>query len=338
MRAIHLTGLSLAACLLSSLLFIQAAAAEPSVDTVYALKGSIVKVHTVTTKGGQGVGSGVVVAENTVATNCHVLADSNGINVTASGEFYLPEAVQEDWRHDVCILRFRFLPLKPAQLGDSDRLQYEQSVFSIGFPGGPPKPLTTYGQIKALYPMDDSFVIRTSASFIMGASGSPIFDDDGKLLGMNTVKSPGRHAYYYGVPVNWIKQAMKLPEKSLIGEPGTPFWDVQEDLRPYFMRVVIPMQNGEWKDLKQIAQAWIRHDTANLEARYYAALAAEKLGETEKARSEYQAVVAINPRHTGSMVGLGRIAGKAGDKAEVARIGLLLQDLDKDSVEALQTP
>lgn len=337
MRAIRVTRWALPIWLLACLVS-HYAYAEPSVDTVYALKGSIVKVHTVTTKGGQGVGSGVVVAENTVATNCHVLADSNGINVTSSGEFYLPEAVQEDWRHDVCILRFRFLPLKPAQLGDSDRLQYEQSVFSIGFPGGPPKPLTTYGHIKALYPMDGSFIIRTSASFIMGASGSPIFDDEGKLLGMNTVKSPGRNAYYYGVPVNWIKQAMTLPEKPLISEPGTPFWDAPEDLRPYFMRVVIPMQNGEWKDLKQIAQAWLKQEPANLEARYYAALAAENLGETDTARAGYQAILAINPRHSSSMVGLGRIAGKAGDQAEVARLSLLLQDLDKDSLEALNRP
>jgi serine protease Do len=334
MRAILLAGLTLTV----SLLIAQVAWAEPSTDTVYYLKASIVKVNTVTNKGGQGVGSGVVVAENTVATNCHVLADSNGINVTASGEFYLPIAVQEDWRHDVCILRFQFLPLKPAQLGDSDQLQYEQSVFSIGFPGGPPKPLTTYGQIKALYPMDGSFVIRTSASFIMGASGSPIFDDEGKLLGMNTVKSPGRHAYYYGVPVNWIKQAMKLPERPLIGEPGTPFWDAQEDLRPYFMRVVLPLQNGEWTDLKQIAQAWVQQEPSNLEARYYLALAAERLGETEQARAGYKGILAVNARHTASMGGLGRIANKAGDQAEAARLSLLIQGLDKDSLESLSAP
>jgi serine protease Do len=333
MRAIFL-----ASTYLLTLLTAQAALAEPSVDTVYNLKASIVKVNTVTRNGGQGVGSGVVVAENTIATNCHVLADSNGINVTASGEFYLPTAVQEDWAHDVCILRFQYLPLKPAKLGDSDQLQYEQSVFSIGFPGGPPKPLTTYGQIKALYLMDGSYVIRTSASFIMGASGSPIFDDEGKLLGMNTVKSPGRHAYYYGVPVNWIKQAMKLPENPIVGQPGTPFWDAPEDKRPYFMRVVLPLQNKEWGDLQQIAQAWLKGEPDNLEAMYYVALATENLGDQQQAKAGYEAILALNARHTSSMLGLGRLAKQAGNQTELARLSLLLEDLDKDSVEALKGP
>ena len=328
MRAIALAGL----CLIAA----HAARAEPAVDTVYKLKGSIVKVNTVTNKGGQGVGSGVVIAENLVATNCHVLADSNGINVTASGEFYIPVGVREDWRHDVCILRFQFLPLKTAELGDSDRLQYEQSVFSIGFPGGPPKPLTTYGQIKALYPMDGSYVIRTSASFIMGASGSPIFDDTGRLLGMNTVKSPGKHAYFYGVPVNWIKQAMQLPEHPLVSQPGTPFWVVAEDQRPYFMRVVLPLQNKAWRDLQQIARAWLKQEPANLEAQYYVALAAENLGQAQEAQTGYQAVLAANARHSASLLGLGRIANQSGDQAEVARLSLLLKDLDEDSAEALK--
>lgn len=329
MRAIH----CLILCLIAA-----TAWADPSVDTVYGLKGSIVKVNTVTNKGGQGVGSGVVIAENLVATNCHVLADSNGINITAAGEFYIPVGVREDWRHDVCILRFQFLPLKPAQLGDSDQLQYEQSVFSIGFPGGPPKPLTTYGQIKALYPMDGSYVIRTSASFIMGASGSPIFDDEGHLLGMNTVKSPGKHAYFYGVPVNWIKQALNLPEHPLVSRPGTPFWDAAEDLRPYFMRVVLPLQNKSWKELKQIAETWAKQEPGNLEPQYYMALAAENLGDLLEAQAGYRAILARNARHTGSMLGLGRMANKTGDRTEAARLSMLLQALDKESAETLRTP
>jgi serine protease Do len=43
--------------------------AEPSPELIYNLKGTVVKIHTVTSSGGQGSGSGVVVAENLVATN-----------------------------------------------------------------------------------------------------------------------------------------------------------------------------------------------------------------------------------------------------------------------------
>src|SRR5690348_17878592 len=91
------------------------AVAEPSLDTVYKLKGSIVKINTVTKSDGHGVGSGVVVAENYVATNCHVLASANGVNVTAFGETYSPVAIKEDWRHDVCLLKVDYLPLRSEE-------------------------------------------------------------------------------------------------------------------------------------------------------------------------------------------------------------------------------
>lgn len=311
--------------------------AEPSADVVYNLKGSVAQIHTVTNSGGHGVGSGVVVAENHIATNCHVLANANGINAIALGDTFTPVAIQEDWRHDICILRFEYLPLKPAILGSDEPPQYEQSVFSISFPGGSPKPLTTYGNIKALYPLDDGFIIRTSASFILGASGSPIFDDQGELLGLNTFKSPGHNGFFYGVPVKWVKQLLAAPENSQISQPGKPFWDAPEDQRPYLMRVVLPTQNEEWSDLKAIAQAWVNKEPNNAEAYYYLGLAQQNLGEAEQAQRQYQQSVKLNPRHTASLLALGKIAAKQGNQAEVQRLSLLLKDLDSAAVEELKT-
>lgn len=324
MRRIPILFVGLAA------IFGTSAAAEPSPEMAFKLKGSIVKIHTVTKTGGHGVGSGVVVAKDHVATNCHVLADAAGVNVTARGETYRPSAIKEDWPHDVCLLRVDYLPLTPAELGDSEGLQYEQPVFSIGFPGGPVKPQTTHGHIKALYPMDDSFIIRTSSSFIMGASGSAIFDDSGKLVGLNTVKSPGKgqHAYYYGVPVKWIKQLMQAPEQQKIGLPGTPFWDAPQNHWPYFMRVVEPLQNGSWAELKVIAETWATEEPENAEAHYYLGLAQQNLGEAIEAHKQYSKVMNLNSRHTSALRALSILAAQMGDHAEVQRLSLRLKELD----------
>lgn len=310
--------------------------AGPSADLVYSLKGSVAKIHTITKSGGHGVGSGVVVAENHIATNCHVLANANGINATALGDTFSPVAIQEDWRHDICILRFEYLPLKPVALGDNEQPQYEQPVFSIGFPGGPPKPLTTYGNIKALYPLEDGFIMRVSASFILGASGSPIFDDEGKLLGLNTFKSPGHHGFFYGVPVKWVKQLLAAPENNHISSSGMPFWEAPEAQRPFLMRVVLPAQNEKWSDLKTIAQAWVNKEPDNAEAYYYLGVAQQNLGEAASAQRQYQQAVKLNPRHTASLLALGKIAAKRGDQAEVQRFTLLLKDLDSEAAEELQ--
>lgn len=321
--------------MMSQLIVIPAASADPSPELVYNLKGTIVKVHTVTKAGRQGSGSGVVVAENLVATNCHVLADSAGSNVTAMGETYIPEGVRADWKHDVCILRFQFLPLKPAAFADGDHLIYETSTFSVGFPGGAAKPLTTVGKIKALYAMDDSYVIRTSASFQMGASGSPLFNDQGKLIGLNTVKSPGANAYYYNVPAKWIKAAMALPETDKVIQTDAAFWDAPLEKRPYWMQVVLPMQAGKWQDLLVVANEWQQHEPNEPEAIYYDALAQYNLGAVEQAKTEFKRVLALNPHHTSSVLALAKIAKEQGAQTELKDLSRMLSALDESVLEQL---
>lgn len=318
--------------------FSQAALAEPSPELVYNLKGTIVKIHTVTTSGGHGSGSGFVVAENLVATNCHVLTNAIGANITARGETYTPVGVRADWKHDVCILRFEYLPLKAATFSENENLIYETSAFSVGFPGGAAKPLTTIGKIKALYAIDDSYVIRTSASFQMGASGSPLFNDQGKIIGMNTFKSPGANGYFYNIPAKWIKAAMTLPEADKITKTDSPFWDAPLESRPYWMQVVLPMQAAKWQDLLVVASAWVKYAPNDPEATYYLALAQQNLGEIQKAKPNFQKVLAANPHHTSSILALARIARAQDNQSEFKDLSKMLTALDGDALELLNLP
>ena len=96
-----------------------------------------------------------------------------------------------------------------AKIGSSKNLKYEQSVFTIGYPNFVAMPISTFGAVKGLYPLDDSAIIRASSTFGLGASGGGVFDDDGNLVGVITLKSPGREAYYYNMPVEWVLAFIK---------------------------------------------------------------------------------------------------------------------------------
>lgn len=278
--------------------------AETRNELSYRLKASVVKVHVATKSGGHGVGSGVAVGEDLVATNCHVLANSAGVKITKFGDALLPVALKADWKHDLCILRFQYAELTPVILGDSENLNYEQDIFSIGFPGGPPKPQYTEGKIKALYPFEDSNIIRTDASFVMGASGSPVFDVDGKLLAISTFKSPGKHAYYYNIPVKWVKALLKQPDITSMETDVPPFWDAPEEMRPFFMRVVLPYKHEKWEELSRIAALWMKSEPTSVEAFFYAALAADKLGNYPQAKEFYAKALTLHPSHPAATAGL----------------------------------
>jgi serine protease Do len=315
--------------------FSQSTFAKPPPDMVYNLKGTIVKIHTTTKTGGRGTGSGFVVADNLVATNCHVLTNSSGIGMTSRGESYAPVGLRADWKHDVCILRFEYLQLKPAPLAESDQLQYGADTFSVGFSSGSPKPLTTVGKIKALYAFDDSYVIRTSASFQMGASGSPLLNAKGEVIGMSTFKSPGGSGYFYNVPVKWIKAAMSLPETDKVVQTDTPFWDAPLEKRPYWMQVVLPMQAGKWEDLFAVASAWQQSAPNDVEANYYLALAEQNLGKVSQAKSRLQQVLASNSLHSASMLALAKIAKNQDNQPEYKNLSQQLSVLDDEAYESL---
>jgi serine protease Do len=158
------------------------ASAEPSDAFLFKLKESIVKISSATKSGGHGWGTGVAISKDHVVTNCHVIQDSDGISMSKWGESFPPSGLIADWKHDICILRFEWANLTPVAMAESEALKYELPVISISMPGDSPAPYVALGKVKALYPLDDAQVIRASAQFAIGASGSPVFDYAGKLI------------------------------------------------------------------------------------------------------------------------------------------------------------
>ncbi|HSI28998.1 MAG TPA: serine protease [Methylophilus sp.] len=321
---------------LALILFTHPTSAEPDRELVYKLKASVVKVHIMTQSGGHGVGTGVVVAKDMIATNCHVLANSNGISVSKFGESISPVGMVADWAHDTCILKFQYLELTPVKLASAASLHYGDEVFSIGFPGGPPKPQTIAGKVRALYPYDGSTIVRSDAAFIMGSSGSPTFNQAGELVSLSTFKSPGKHAYFYSIPVEWV-QALMLQDKTSTPVPdATPFWDLPLVERPFWMQVVQPYQTSDWPGLEAIARGWLNQQPMSAEAHFYLASALHGQGQLAAAQQAYQQCVALQPAHVDAWTGLAILAQQNKQPTLLADAEDHIKQLDTQAYAVLQ--
>jgi hypothetical protein len=308
-------------------------AEAPKPELILALSQSVAKVHIKNANGQHGIGSGAVVAENHVATNCHVIANAQGIAVNKFGTSYAPIAMKADWHHDLCILVFDNLPLKPFVLADSKKLAYEQHLMALGFSGNAPRPIEFFGSVKALVPFEDSVLVQTNSGFKMGASGGALLDYQGNLVGLTTFKSPGRNGLSYSLPVDWITKLLGKTELSMPTEAKPPFWDATEENRPYFMRTVSHYQNEDWSQLKSIANQWTMAEQQNVEAWYYLGLAEEKLNQLDAAKKAYQRALALAPSHSNALYALGILAMHEKNEAEAKRIGALLESIDIDFAE-----
>lgn len=321
-----LRGLALAGCLLASAP--QALALDQ--QTLLKVFFSVVLVRGYDQTGGLAYGSGVVVGENKVITNCHVLRSVPKAWISQAEDTYIVESVQADPRHDLCLLNFDRLPLKPAETGSTAVLSKGEEVFALGHSSGNFSPITSAGQVRSLYPFDGANVIRTNARFTMGASGSPLFDSQGRLIGINTFKTPGRSAYFYAMPVEWIKELEKQPKQTQLPIKGQAFWEVSDDDKPFYMQVALPHLNSDWSKLKEISLKWTQSEMLNAEAWYELGAAQEGLGEVAEAEKSYRTATRIYPNHSESLYRLGIFASKRGNREEAHEVSLILAKIDPE--------
>jgi serine protease Do len=302
----------------------------PAQAELFGLSESMAQVF-VTFKGGvTGSGSGIVIKENHVATNCHIFADSDGVNVVKFFKTYTPISVYADWENDLCILKFDNLPLPSVNLRPSKDLSYEEKVFSLTFPNDNPMPLPSYGKIKALYPFQKSNIIRTSAGFTVGSSGGALFDLDFNLVGITTFKSPGRReGYYYCLPTDWIKELLETKEQINLKSNAAPFWSLPEDQKPFFMRVVLPMQNEDWVLMLKIAKSWTQADEENADAWYYLGFAQRKMMNLDFAKLFLKQALKLNNMHLDSLTELIEISIEQKNKIEFNKVINLISKIDE---------
>ncbi|MBC2885901.1 Do family serine endopeptidase [Ochrobactrum sp. CM-21-5] len=142
----------------------------------------------------QSLGSGFVIdaEKGFIVTNNHVIADADEIEVNFNdGSKLKAELVGKDIKTDLAVLKVdpSKHKLKAVQFGNSEKARIGDWVLAIGNPFGLGGTVTA-GIISARKrdinsgPYDD--FIQTDAAINRGNSGGPLFDMDGKVIGINT--------------------------------------------------------------------------------------------------------------------------------------------------------
>ncbi|MBQ8087980.1 MAG: trypsin-like peptidase domain-containing protein [Clostridia bacterium] len=188
-------------------------------------------------------GSGVVIAAGGyILTNYHVVEDGDAYQVLLpSGEKVDAKIVGTDSATDLAVLQVQDADdakqLIPVEVGASDGLQVGSTVIAIGNPGGEVLANTvTMGIISALertsVTSDNTSrrisYIQHDAAINSGNSGGGLFNSQGQLIGINTLKYSGSAfsgASYEGlgfaIPVDIVSRiADELIENGVVTRPG----------------------------------------------------------------------------------------------------------------------
>ncbi|EDZ64589.1 Trypsin domain protein [beta proteobacterium KB13] len=316
--------------LIVTLLFPFLVFAYPAQHELFELNKSMIQLWVSYEKGVTGTGSGVVIKKNHVATDCHVFQNATGVNVVKYHDTYSPIGVYADWEHDICVLKFDNLPLEPVEVRQSESIHYEEEVFTLTFPNDNPVPLPSYGKVKALYNFDKGSIIRTSATFTVGSSGGALFDNDFNLIGITTFKSPGKRlGYFYCLPTEWIDKVMQTKMLTDIRSETAPFWALPDEQKPFFMQVVLPLQDSNWAELKRIAKMWTQSEDDSTNAWFYLGLA-EKEFNRDFAKLFLNKSISLNPRNLDALEVLYELSSEEGDDESIKKYRSMIEDVDPD--------
>ena len=153
--------------------------------------------------------SGFIVRQDGyILTNNHAVAGCEGLTVKLKdGRVLKGKIVGTDEKTDVAVIKVDAASLPCVEFGDSDALRVGQLVGAIGAPFNLDYTFTV-GWVSAKgrthLTRDTTFedYIQTNAFINPGDSGSPLFDLDGKVVGMNTLINGLGRGLSFAVPSN----------------------------------------------------------------------------------------------------------------------------------------
>ena len=224
------TSILHAAVIILVILVSPASVLGASAKDVFAKVASSVVVVLALDKRGNvtGQGSGVVISDYEVVTNCHVLDKASDLMVRqaadwSGGKVYRMSAfllVRNDER-DLCLLFVDELPIPPvpqaARLGAAKQLSVGEEVYAVGAPAGLELSLSRgiVSQLRRAFGKLSAPLVQTDAALSPGSSGGGLFNRAGELVGITTFKWRGENLNF-AMPSEWVGELQAQGRAELI--------------------------------------------------------------------------------------------------------------------------
>ncbi len=178
----------------------------------YLMKG------VVTVKQNDGHGSGFFISnDGYLITNYHVVEKNKKVSVQLNESITLnADVIRTDERYDLALLKVDGSNFRGLEFINSDSAQTGEDVFAIGTPGDVSLGQSvTKGIISGKRKIANKIFLQTDVSINGGNSGGPLLNEDGKIIGMVTMKLVGQGIEGLGfcVPSNVILEMLNIKIK-----------------------------------------------------------------------------------------------------------------------------
>jgi tetratricopeptide (TPR) repeat protein len=269
----------------------------------------------------EGEGSGVVISDGRIITNCHVVREAAAIQVAWADQTLSATLELEDTERDLCRLQVKNLNAKSIKIRSVNDVAPGEAVFAIGNPLGLGLSVSS-GIVSAVKDYQGQRLVFSSSPIAPGSSGGGLFDSEGRLIAITSAMLSRGQNFNLSVPADGVAELVsrgKTPKVAPDPGPDPDWFGQAEVLRP----------SGQWIELEEWARKWgstyptssladgylgfalykmgqldrsqkvllnATRDPGNASARAYLAMTLHDMGETQQANKFLKKAMQLDPR------------------------------------------
>ncbi|WP_411827790.1 trypsin-like peptidase domain-containing protein [Luteolibacter sp. AS25] len=270
-----------------------------------------------------GTGTGFSVSpDGLIATNHHVIEKGLTFSVMTNhgARYEQVRVVVEDADADLALLKIDGRSIPYLQLADTSDVAVGKRVAVYGSPEGLSGTLSEgmisapIGNLSSKLPEEElpnkGRLIQTTAAISPGSSGSPIFDGEGKVLGVMTLNLRGSgisQSLNFAVPVEALKLLLEKPKEEWLAigrripplKVNIPQMDSSPDRKltsdPALAKLSKKMDLEDWVVSMKIASELLEKYPTSSYLHFQHGYSASMLRLDQQSEASYRKVVEINP-------------------------------------------
>ncbi len=186
-------------------------------------KSSVVIIYTYGKDGSQiDQASGFIAGKDgVVVTNYHIISNAARIKIKfedtmldVKGLLYI------DRDNDIAILKTGDNNLPAIRIRDADTGPAGQKIYLLGSPKGEDKIILDGTLSRIKYVTSEKKLLLITAPVTKGCSGSPVFNENGEVIGIATFFMDEAQPFYFAMPVSQIKSRLSLKKVTPLDKAG----------------------------------------------------------------------------------------------------------------------
>lgn len=299
--------------LLIAVLFLPTLASADA-NRVFKENGKVIVVVTAYNKKGQALteGTGFIAGQDgVIVTSFHVIGIASDVKVRAGNKIMDVEGVlHEDRENDLIVLKAKGENLPAVRFGDVGKNKTGDKVYIISSSEGAENVITE-GIFKGIKEVTyKRKTLQIAAPVTHGSSGSPVFNENGEVVGIVTFLITRSQSLILAMPADLIKE--KVRNKKIIASKSSAIKAYKKLPEYWFYLGYFLSETSAFKDAIDVLKEAVRQNPGFADAHYYLGAAYEKSKMDAKASEAYMKAVKAAPDFSDAYFRLGMTYGKMG--------------------------